>query len=68
TPRASGSQGGRGYGGSGLEFSSSHPGQGRSNKGKGKVIGQAHAFTGTDDAQDCTGRGVVDGIILISHS
>ncbi|PON32671.1 Zinc finger, CCHC-type, partial [Parasponia andersonii] len=62
TPQASGSQGGRGYGSSGLGSSSSHLGQGRGNKGKGKVIGQAYAFTGADDTQDRTGRGVVNGL------
>ncbi|PON46426.1 hypothetical protein PanWU01x14_251740 [Parasponia andersonii] len=49
TPKVSGSQGGHGYGDSGLGSSSSYPSPRRSNKGKGKLTGQAYAFTGTDD-------------------
>ena len=32
------------------------------------MTGQAYTLTGADDTQDRTGRGVVDGMILISHS
>ena len=32
------------------------------------MTGQAYALIGADDTQDRTGRGVIDGMILISHS
>ncbi|PON61556.1 hypothetical protein PanWU01x14_144720, partial [Parasponia andersonii] len=54
TPHASESQGRLGYGGSNLKSSSSHPDHGRNNKERGKVTGEAYAFTGADDTQDCT--------------
>ncbi|XP_060967115.1 uncharacterized protein LOC133035345 [Cannabis sativa] len=65
TPAPSGSQ--RGYNeGGGSGASTSYPSQGRG-KAKAKSSTQAYAL-GVDDVQGGADQGVVDGMVLISHS
>ncbi|XP_006854885.2 uncharacterized protein LOC18444659, partial [Amborella trichopoda] len=65
TPAPSGSQ--RGYNqGGGSGASTSYPSQGKG-KAKAKSSAQAYAL-GVDDVQGGADQGVVDGMVLISHS
>ncbi|XP_062075627.1 uncharacterized protein LOC133779722 [Humulus lupulus] len=65
TPISIGSQRGFNQGG-GSSASTNHPGHGKG-KAKEKAYGQAYALGG-DDVQGGSCHGVVDGMVLISHS
>ncbi|PON31836.1 hypothetical protein PanWU01x14_366550, partial [Parasponia andersonii] len=60
TLQVSRSQRGCEYGSSSPGSSNSRPGQGRGNKGKRKVTGQAYAISRTDSISEYIGRGIID--------